>query len=60
MKRVLNKCCPQVGRVYRDIMNRSFMVVFAKDHILVEYASGELKKLLTTEWQALKPKDASF
>lgn len=60
MKRVLNKCCPQVGKVYRDIMNRSFMVLFAKDHILVEYASGELKKLLIAEWQQLKPKESLF
>jgi hypothetical protein len=60
MKRVLNKCCPQAGKVYRDIMNRSFMVIFAKEHILIEYASGELKRLLMTEWQKLKPKESVF
>lgn len=60
MKSVFNKCCPQAGKVYRDIMNRSFMVIFAKDHILVEYASGELRKLLKAEWQQLKPRESLF
>lgn len=60
MKRVLEKCCPQAGKVYRDILGRSFMVIFAKDHILVEYATGELRKLLKTEWLQLEPKESLF
>jgi len=60
MERVIQACIPKVGRIYRDVLNRSFVVLRLSDKIFVEYADGELRRLRRNEWERLHPHPALF
>ena len=60
MKRIIRACCPKAGQIYRDMLNRSFIVLKLSDRIFVEYASGELKRLKKNEWEKLQPHPSLF
>lgn len=60
MKPTQNTCCPKVGEIYRDFLNRSFVVLKAANGVLIEYADGHLKRLQPSEWIKLGPRYAAF
>lgn len=60
MERIIRACLPRAGQIYRDILNRSFIVLRLSDRILVEYADGELKRLKRNEWDKLHPHPSTF
>ncbi|OGT91420.1 MAG: hypothetical protein A2286_14015 [Gammaproteobacteria bacterium RIFOXYA12_FULL_61_12] len=60
MKPTQNTCCPTVGEIYRDFLNRSFIVLKAANVVLIEYADGQFKRLQPNEWSQLRPRSALF
>lgn len=60
MKPTQSTCCPTVGAIYRDFLNRSFIVLKAANIVLIEYADGHFKRLQQNEWSQLGPRSALF
>ena len=60
MEKAIRAALPKVGQIYRDVRDRSFIVLGKSDRIFVEYADGRLKRLQQKEWDKLDPHVAAF
>lgn len=52
---------PQAGKIYRDLTNRSFVVLRVhSDGVFVEYADGTTRTVSKSVWAYMKPRPALF
>ncbi|WP_459867301.1 hypothetical protein [Endothiovibrio diazotrophicus] len=52
---------PEVGSIYRDAGQRSFLVLSASHHtILIEYADGHTRRVAPDRWSELRPTRSLF